>query len=277
MPTGFINVNKPSGITSASAVNKIKKLVGAPCGHLGTLDPLASGVLPVGIGNSTRLFDYFLNKRKTYEAEFTFGLTSDTLDIEGALEYKGRVPDKKEIENVIPSLVGEIDQVPPKYSAKSVNGVRGYDLARRGKDFVLPPKRVNIYSIELLSFKENRGKFKIECGGGTYIRSIARDMAEALGAFAVMSALKRTKSGVFTIESSIELNCLTAENVFDYIIKTEDVLSYPIIKVDNFHIFHGLPVKTDYPDGLYKIFGDDGFYGIAEAKDGLARIKTKLC
>lgn len=277
MLTGFINVNKPSGITSASAVNKVKKLVGAPCGHMGTLDPLASGVLPVGIGNSTRLFNYFLDKRKTYEAEFIFGASSDTLDIEGAVEYKGRVPLKEEIEKVIPSLVGEIDQVPPKYSAKSVNGVRGYDLARKGADFVLPPKRVNIYSIELLSFEVPRARFKIECGGGTYIRSIARDMAAAAGTFAVMSALKRTQSGVFTIENSVDLDDLIKNGAADYIIKTEDILTYPTINIDNFHIFHGLPVKTDYPDGLYKIFNSEGFYGIAEVSGGLAKIKTKLC
>lgn len=277
MLTGFINVNKPSGITSASAVNKIKKLVGAPCGHMGTLDPLASGVLPVGIGNSTRLFDYFLNKRKTYEAEFLFGADSDTLDIEGALEYKGKVPSRKEIEDVIPSLVGEVNQVPPKYSAKSVNGVRGYELARSGKDFVLPPKRVSIFSIELLSFEAPRGSFKIECGGGTYIRSIARDMASALGTFAVMSALKRTKSGAFTIENSVDLTLLTADNISDYIIKTEDILTYPTINIDNFHIYHGLPVRTDFPDGLYKIFDSEGFYGIAEVTGGMAKIKTKLC
>lgn len=277
MLTGFINVNKPSGITSASAVNKIKKLVGAPCGHMGTLDPLASGVLPVGIGNSTRLFDYFLNKRKTYEAEFLFGADSDTLDIEGALEYKGKVPSRKEIEDVIPSLVGEVNQVPPKYSAKSVNGVRGYELARSGKDFVLPPKRVSIFSIELLSFEAPRGSFKIECGGGTYIRSIARDMASALGTFAVMSALKRTKSGAFTIENSVDLTLLTADNISDYIIKTEDILTYPTINIDNFHIYHGLPVRTDFPDGLYKIFNSEGFYGIAEVTGGMAKIKTKLC
>jgi len=275
--TGFINIDKPSGITSAAAVNSVKRLVGAPCGHMGTLDPLASGVLPVGIGNASRLFDYFLSKTKVYEAEFTFGVTSDTLDSEGALEYKGDIPSSSAVLSVIPSLIGEVEQIPPRYSAKSVNGVRGYKLAREGKDFVLPPKRVSISKIELISSCGAKFRFKIECGGGTYIRSIARDMASALNTYAVMSALKRTKSGFFTIQSSVHLNELTAENIGEYIIKTEDVLPFPEIKIENFHIFHGLPVKTDYPDGLYKIYNDGVFYGIAEVGDGFAKIKTKLC
>lgn len=277
MLTGFINIDKPSGVSSAAAVNKVKKTVGAPCGHMGTLDPLASGVLPVGIGNASRLFNYFLEKRKTYLARFTFGADSDTLDIEGALEHIGRVPEADEVRGVIPSLIGDIDQIPPKYSAKSVNGKRGYDLARKGIEFTLAPKRVSVYSIELLSCDGADFLFRIECGGGTYIRSLARDMALSLGTHAVMSALRREKSGVFTIENSIQLDCLTAENVKDYIIKTEDVLPYSEIKCENFHIFHGLPVKTDYSDGLYKIFDENGFYGIAEVNGGFAKIKTKLC
>lgn len=277
MLTGFINLNKPSGISSAMAVNKIKKLTGVPCGHMGTLDPLASGVLPVGIGNASRLFDYFLSKRKTYEAEFTFGLNSDTLDIEGKIEKKGRIPSEEEVISAAASLVGEVYQIPPKYSAKSVNGKRGYELARAGEDFCLPPKKVNIYAISFLTRDGERFRFSIECGGGTYIRSIARDMAEKLNTFAVMSALVRTKSGAFTIENAVSPDDLTEENISKRIIKTEDVLPYPIMECGNFHIFHGLPVKADYPDGLYKIFGEDGFYGVAEVKDGFAKIKTKLC
>jgi len=277
MLTGFINIDKPSGVSSAAAVNKVKKLVGAPCGHMGTLDPLASGVLPVGIGNASRLFEYFLSKRKTYVAQFTFGADSDTLDIEGNIEYKGRIPSLAEVEAVIPKLVGEVEQIPPKYSAKSVNGKRGYALARAGVDFTLEPKRVNIYSIEPLLCDKKIFSFKIECGGGTYIRSIARDMASLLNTFAVMSALRREKSGIFTLDNSVPLELLTEENAAKYIIKTEDVLPYPEIKCENFHIFHGLPVKTDYPDGLYKIFDENGFYGVAEASGGFAKIKTKLC
>lgn len=277
MTAGFINLNKPSGITSAAAINKIKRLVGVPCGHMGTLDPLASGVLPVGIGNASRLFDYFLSKQKTYIAEFTFGLNSDTLDVEGNLEQIGRIPTLKEIEEVVPSLVGTVEQIPPAFSAKRVNGKRGYELAREGKSFTLAPKTVNIYSIELISMDGPALSLRIECGGGTYIRSIARDMAAALNTFAIMSALKRVKSGAFTVESSVTLQQLEEDGAEAHIIKTEDVLPFPVIKCKNYHIFHGLPVQTEYSDGLYKIFDENGFYGIAEVKDGFAKIKTKLC
>ena len=165
---GFINVDKPSGVTSSAIVNKIKWLSGVPCGHMGTLDPLASGVLPVGVGNATRLFDYFLQKQKTYIAEFTFGETADTLDCTGEIVRGGHVPTESEILEVLPQFIGEIDQIPPKYSAKNVNGKRGYELARAGIEFELQPKRIVIHDLELLG-KSNDDTFrvKIRCGGGT--------------------------------------------------------------------------------------------------------------
>jgi len=276
--TGFINIDKPSGIFSSAEVNRIKRLAHTPCGHMGTLDPLASGVLPIGLGNAARLFDYFLKKKKVYVAEFTFGENSDTLDITGNVEKKGRIPSFCEIESVLPYLCGEVDQLPPKYSAKCVGGKRGYELAREGKDFVLQPKRVFIEEIVLLK-QSGEGKFvfKITCGGGTYIRSIARDMGEKLGTFAVMSALRRTASGFFKEEDSVRSEILTEENIEKYIIPTDSVLTFPVLKWDNFHLFHGLEVKADEEDGLYKVYGENGFYGIAEVCGGKAKIKTKLC
>ena len=176
--TGFIIVNKAEGRSSAREVAVIKRLTHTPCGHMGTLDPMASGVLPVAVGNAARLFDYFLKKEKTYVATFRFGTHYDTLDTTGAvLNDGGRIPSKNEIIEAIPSLVGEVWQVPPKYSAKNVNGQRGYQLARGGVEFELPPKKVTVKSIKLLNGLGNEEfSFEIECGGGTYIRSIARDM-----------------------------------------------------------------------------------------------------
>ena len=132
---GFLNLDKPSGLTSSTLVNKCKWLSGVPCGHMGTLDPLASGVLPVGIGNATRLFDYFLEKDKEYIAEFTFGETSDSLDSTMETQKGGFIPTEAEIKSVLSSLCGEVYQIPPKYSAKNVNGMRSYDLARAGVSF----------------------------------------------------------------------------------------------------------------------------------------------
>ena len=282
---GFINVDKPSGIVSSTVVNKIKWLSGVPCGHMGTLDPLASGVLPVGVGNATRLFDYFLNKEKEYIAEFTFGVDSDTLDSTGTLVEGGRVPDEQEIRDVLPTMLGEILQVPPKYSAKNVNGKRGYDLARAGIEFELPPKKITIYSMELLDrVKEDVFRIKIRCGGGTYIRSIGRDIASALGTKAVMSSLCRTQSGVFTLDKAIPFSVFekdpTLQELEAMLIPTEDVLPFERLTLsekDERKILQGQSVETDKEDGLYKLYKEGEFYGIAEIQKGFAKAKTKLC
>lgn len=283
---GFLNIDKPSGMTSGAVVNKCKWLSGVPCGHMGTLDPLASGVLPVGVGRATRLFDYFLEKEKEYIAEFTFGVSSDTLDSTGDRVTGGRIPTDKEIASVLPSFVGDILQVPPKYSAKNVNGQRGYDLARKGVDFELAPKQVRIFGLELLGKAdgENAFAFKVNCGGGTYIRSLARDIAAALGTNAVMSALRRTKSGAFAIGESIPFELLAqdppAEELEKYLIPTESVLPQPALSLsvtDEEKLLMGQTVKTERADGLYKLYKNGVFYGLAEVQNGLAKAKTKLC
>lgn len=277
---GFIDLNKPSGCSSAVFVAKIKRLTGQPCGHLGTLDPLASGVLPIGIGNANRLFNYFLNKDKEYIARFKFGETSDTLDSTGEVTKGGGVPSEAEIIAALPAFEGEIDQVPPKYSAKSVGGRRGYALARAGVEFDLPPKRVRVDGFELLGRgeSENEFSFKIRCGAGTYIRSLARDLAAALGTQGLMSALLRTKSGCFTIENAVSPEELTEENIENYIIPTESVLDLPRLVVrESDRVFTGVKTRTDSEDGEYKLYRGETFYGLATVKNGAFETVTKLC
>ena len=281
--TGFIIVDKAAGASSAQEVAKIKRLVNTPCGHMGTLDPMASGVLPVAIGNSARLFDYFLDKRKTYLATFRFGVDSDTLDTTGALsEHAGSIPSKSQILSVLGEFIGEIDQIPPKYSAKNVSGKRAYQLARSGVEFSLPPKKVKIYSIKLLGQpSEDSFDFEIECGGGTYIRSIARDLAARLETCAVMSALKRTKSGLFSIDNAVSTKDLTVDNIKNFIIPTDSVLPYESITPDEKSakkLFNGLSVYFDKADGIYKIYSIDGsFYGLAEVAQSNLKVRKKLC
>lgn len=281
--TGFINVNKQQNISSAAEVGKIKRLVQTPCGHMGTLDPMAQGVLPVAIGNAARLFDYFLGKEKVYVATFCFGYVSDTLDTTGNCEkVSAKIPSENEIKEILPEFIGNIEQIPPKYSAKSINGKRGYQLARAGVDFELKPKTVRIDSVKCLGQSgESCYDFEIRCGGGTYIRSLARDIAQRLETSAVMSALTRTKSGPFTMDSAVRTCDLNAENIQSYLINTQDVLSF-----DEIHpsagecrkLFNGLTVYCDGKDGIYKIFNADGaFYGIAEINGGVLKVKTKLC
>lgn len=277
---GFVNVDKPSGVSSSFVVNKIKRLTGQPCGHMGTLDPMASGVLPVGVGNATRLFDYFLQKKKIYVAEFLFGADSDTLDTTGEVTYEGKIPTEEEIEAVIPSLSGDVMQTPPKYSAKNIGGKRGYELARAGVDFELAPKKVRIDEIRLLGKGERDGsyRFVIDCGAGTYIRSIARDMGEKLQTKGIMSALRREKSGLFEIADAVPMDELTEENVARLIVSTEDVLPFEKAYFkENDRIFNGVPQRTDLPNGEYRAYRESKFYGVAESKDGRIAMKTKLC
>ncbi len=276
--TGFINIKKETGVSSAFVVNKIKRLSKTPAGHMGTLDPLASGVLPVALGNACRLFDYFLNKKKTYSARFRFGMTTETLDSEGEKIFMGRVPSEEEIVSALPMLTGKLLQTPPAYSAKSVNGVRSYALARAGKEAELPPKEVEIYSFRLIEkTAPDEFSFEIECGGGTYIRALARDLAACLNTYAYMSRLERTASGIFRIEDAVGLDVLTAENFANYVFPTEEVLPYPVLNFENERIFNGLRERVEKEDGLYKLYRGGVFYGIASVTEGLAKAEKKLC
>lgn len=280
--TGFINVDKAAGLSSAAEVAKIKRLTKTPCGHMGTLDPMATGVLPVAIGNAARLFDYLLDKRKTYVATFRFGVESDTLDSTGDVrENAGLVPQYDEVLRVLPEFIGEISQVPPKYSAKNVGGRRGYELARKGVEFTLPPKKVKIYSLKLLDMPcADSFRIEIECGGGTYVRSLARDIAGRLNTCAVMSALTRTKSGIFEIETAVRTENLNADDIEKYIIPTEKVLPYKSVMPegnDAKKLFNGLSVKCNFADGIYKIYKDGLFYGLAQASQSVLKVIKKLC
>ncbi|MBQ3235174.1 MAG: tRNA pseudouridine(55) synthase TruB [Clostridia bacterium] len=278
---GFINYYKPSGISSAYAINRIKKLFkGCKIGHLGTLDPLAEGVLPLAIGKSTRLFDFLLDKQKEYVAEFTFGYQTDTLDRGGkVVSDGGSIPSKEDILRVIPSLVGKISQVPPMFSAKNVGGQRSYDLARRGVTVELKPKEVEIDEIVLLDYNFGKANLKITCKGGTYIRSICRDMASLLNTFATMTKLKRTKSGAFTEETAIaEEDLRKVENLSELIVQPDSVLSYEKITLNDFEtteLLNGRPFDFCKEDGVYSVYAsDNSFIGIGIAKDKSLKIKA---
>lgn len=279
--SGFINLNKPSGISSAAAVAKVKRLTHMPCGHMGTLDPMASGVLPVAVGNASRLFDYLLNKEKIYRAVFRFGEETDTLDAMGTVLQSGKkVPNESEINDKLHLFVGEIEQVPPAYSAKSVNGVRAYQLARQGKEVKLAAKKVRISKVVLTErVTEDSFEFRITCGGGTYIRSLARDIAQACGTVAVMTSLVREKSGYFTLENSISPEELTEENWEGQLIASDLVFDMPSVDFDGKDaqkMRNGLALEFQGGDGEYKLYFDDDFYGIAKAEKGQIRAKVKL-
>ena len=278
--TGFINLIKPSGMSSAYAVGAVKKKFNCPCGHMGTLDPMAEGVLPVGIGKASRLFQYMLDKEKTYIARFIFGYTTDTLDITGEITEKtNKIPALKEIEKVLGKFVGEIEQMPPKYSAKCINGKRGYQLARQGVEFTLESKKVNILSIVCLGqISENEFEFKIECKGGTYIRSLARDIALECGSLGTMSKLSRIKSGIFSYENGITVDELKRlENADEFIIPADTAVSFEKLNLTEKQaqkILDGVFENYGFSDGTYRVYNQGKFIGVGKVQEGILRINS---
>ncbi|MBO4251548.1 MAG: tRNA pseudouridine(55) synthase TruB [Clostridia bacterium] len=277
---GFININKAEGKTSAQAVAAVRKAFGVPCGHMGTLDPMATGVLPVGLGKTTRLFQYLLDKTKVYRAKFLFGFSTDTLDTTGqTVDTTAVIPTEKQILYNLRLFTGEIDQIPPKYSAKSVDGKRGYQLARRGVEFSLPPKKVEILRFSLLTqVSEKEYEFEIECKGGTYIRSLARDLGFACGSLAVMSGLCRTKSGKFSLDNAVtaeELLC--ADNPEKYIIPADIAVDYEKLVLTSQQakkILDGVYEDYGFKDGIYRVYNGEEFWGIGKTQEGRLKIEA---
>jgi tRNA pseudouridine55 synthase len=205
--SGLLNLNKPTGVTSRDVVNGVTRLIRRiKVGHAGTLDPLASGVLVLCVGSATRLIEYVQRMPKTYRTTIRLGATSDTLDADGqVVEHPIPViPDEATIREVLKTQVGTISQVPPQFSALKVAGQRAYDLARAGQTVELAAREVAIDRVELLSYDWPRLELEIDCGGGTYIRSIARDVGEALGCGGLVEILIRTRIGPFTLEGADE-------------------------------------------------------------------------
>lgn len=218
--SGFVNVIKPTGASSSNIVCAVKKILKEKkVGHLGTLDPAASGVLPIAFGKATKFFDYFLKKDKEYVAVVKFGIETDTLDSFGLITKTEDVSIKKDdILNVLSEFTGKIKQVPPKYSALKVDGKKACDLARSGEDFNLKEREIDIYSIELLGEEEkNVFRFKVHCSSGTYIRTLFSDIAKRLNTISTTTVIIRTRSGRFDIKDAITLE------VFEKSLKTISV------------------------------------------------------
>ena len=213
---GVLNLDKPTGVTSREVVDRVARpLRGVKVGHAGTLDPLASGVLVVCVGAATRLIEFVQRMPKTYRTVVRLGATSDTLDADGHVVAVAspRVPKESEVLAALAGQVGTIEQRPPAFSALKVAGRRAYDLARAGLEVELAPRPVTIDRIDLLGYAWPRLELKIACGGGTFIRSIARDVGEALGCGGLVEVLVRTRIGPFTQAEAIDPMSLTAESI----------------------------------------------------------------
>lgn len=277
---GFYNILKPTGVSSGFVVNKIKRITNEKVGHLGTLDPSASGVLSIAVGRATKFFDYFLNKDKEYVALAKFGVLTNTLDSDGEILKREDVQvSLEDIKKVLPSLCGKVDQIPPIFSSKNVNGERAYDLARQGKQVVLEPKKVQIYSIKAEKLTQNNlFRIKIHCSSGTYVRSIIRDIAEKIGTVATTVCIIRTCSGKFEISDSITLDEL-AENPEKHLIKINSILNLPEIELSLLQakdLFSGKEIMLDRDDGEYLSFYQGEEFSVLKIENKKATNKIFL-
>ena len=280
MESGIVLVNKPKGISSNKVVNIVKhKLKAKKCGHLGTLDLEGEGLLPVTVNKGTKLFDFFLQKDKTYEANFVFGLETDTLDTSGkVVKEKEANFTFKELEEAVKNMIGKYDQMPPLYSAKKVNGKVGYKEARNGGTLDLSPKEVEIYDFKILrQIEKNVYRFEITCSSGTYIRSIARDLAYHLGTYGSMQCILRTRCGIFSLKDAYTLDEIEKGDF--KIIPCDSVFNLPKITLnekENFKILNGQVLDYGEKDGEYKLYFDKKFLGLGEVKYGKLKMKLNL-
>lgn len=284
---GFVNLLKPSGMTSSDAVVKVRGIlreatgVKHKVGHLGTLDPSGAGVLPIAIGTATRLFDYSTKKLKRYIAGFKFGITTDTLDSYGVITGRSEnLPSYEQILEVIPSLIGEIDQIPPQFSALSVGGVKAYKMARQMIEVELESRKINIYSIKLIdSIEDGHFIFDICCEGGTYIRSVARDMAFALNTVGYMSFIIRLQSGEFNIENSVTFGDFSKEPL-KYVTPiekfTKNLPRFDIPEEYAAKVLNGVRLELNSPECDFAAYISGELIGIGGTTDKKLTIKTRL-
>lgn len=290
--TGFIFLDKEEGITSFIAAAKMRRIFSEKkAGHTGTLDPMATGVLPIALGGATRFIELIPSHDKAYRATFILGKTTDTLDITGTVLSENEVTAKKaDVEKALQKFRGEIMQLPPMYSAIKKNGVRLYELARQGVEIERESRKVTIYSLELVSSDEGKNEYVIdvECSSGTYIRSLISDIGEELLCGAVMTSLRRTKANGVSIEK-----CHTAEQLQK--LKDEGRLSEALTRVDEFLSYPRLKVSAPQAKrfsnggaldtnrfggkkepGLYLVYSpEDEFLGIGEIDSEITELSPK--
>lgn len=271
---GILNVYKPKGFTSRDIVNIVRKIYKTKkVGHAGTLDPNATGVLPIAIGSATKLVDYIQTMGKSYIGEMTLGINTDTLDIWGkSIESKEISLDKNKFFEVIKKYDNKkIMQLPPMYSALKKDGKRLYEYARAGIEVEREEREVEIYSLIILNFYENKIRFEVSCSKGTYIRTLFNDIASDTNNLSYMSSLCRNKYGMFKIEDSYSLERLKTFNEDELqktLTKTEDIFQYERIDFDKKyfkHISNGLRKTFDIDrEGIFKIYCNNIFIGIGK-------------
>lgn len=279
---GFLNIYKPKGLTSHDVVARLRKITKVrQIGHTGTLDPFATGVLPICIGKATRLIEY-LDDDKEYLATVQFGKNTATYDLEGEITatFDKKVTEE-DVKNALKDFEGEISQIPPIYSAIKVNGKKLYDYARQGQDIEIKPRKVTISKIELKEFDKTSqsAKITVACSKGTYIRSIAYDLGAKLGCGGYLTALERTKAGKFQVNTTIKLEDLTeVSQIVENLINPLDMLNIPIHNLsenERERVSHGMSIcNSDFPDSDIVILSYGGrIYAIGKVEQNKILVK----
>lgn len=276
---GIIVINKEKNYTSHDVVAKLKKKLNiSKVGHTGTLDPNATGVLPILIGKGTKFSKYLINHDKIYEVELELGKKTDTADIEGKVIEEENVDEKYIKENllqVLESFVGKQEQIPPMYSAIKKNGKKLYEYARAGEKVDIEPRKIEIYKIDLNKYDKNIISFVVSCSKGTYIRSLCEDIAEKLNTVGYMKNLKRLQVGRFNIKDAVYIDDIDLKNVNDHLITPEEILrGIPCINLGEKKLklfLNGVQLTANNIDGLYKIYVANKFIGTGTIKKGLLK------
>lgn len=276
---GIIVINKEKEYTSHDVVAKLKKKLNiSKVGHTGTLDPNATGVLPILIGKGTKFSKYLINHDKIYEVELELGKKTDTADIEGKIIEEKNVDEKYIKENllqVLESFVGKQEQIPPMYSAIKKNGKKLYEYARAGEKVEIEPRKIEIYKIDLNKYDKNIITFVVSCSKGTYIRSLCEDIAKKLNTVGYMKNLKRLQVGEFNIKDAVYIDKIDLKNVNEHLITLEEILrGIPCINLGEKKLklfLNGVQLTANNIDGLYKIYVANKFIGTGTIKKGLLK------
>lgn len=278
---GILIVNKPKNCTSHDVVYKVKKITNQKVGHTGTLDPMATGVLPLLIGKGTLCSKYLIEHDKIYKATIQLGKKTTTADQEGEVieeqEIVNNALEPQYVTKRLKEFLGKQIQTPPMYSAIKVNGKKLYEYARKGQNVEVPKREIEIYEIELLNIDKQNKKieYKVHCSKGTYIRSLCEDIAEKLGTIGYMAELERLKVGKFILKNAVSIDDLEKENIEKNIIKIEEIfknnekINLTRKKLELF--LNGVQITYDNPDGVYKIYCENKFIGTGTVKEKLLK------
>ena len=275
---GFLNIYKPKGKTSHDVVAILRRITKIKqIGHTGTLDPFAEGVLPICIGKATRLIEY-LKDNKAYIGTVQFGKSTTTYDIEGeGVNFSDKKITLNDLETILPLFRGEIEQLPPIYSAIKVNGKKLYEYARKGEEVEIKPREVNIYKLEVVSFNDENqtAELLIECSKGTYIRSIANDIGEKLGCYGHLTKLIRIKAGKFELDKTIKLEEIESqEQVQQNLINPIEYLPYPKYELDEAEkekVSHGMSININKENGILVLTKNQEIIAISQVENKKAK------